>query len=107
MNARIERTRPGGQTAPEDRDGRRLRDPTADHPGGPDLNTLDEQTRRESVEAIKSEIDKADHLDAMRLRLLAGDDPGDDARPDVKSQLVASLDETCEYVLTVTISSSR
>lgn len=64
---------------------------------GLDLNALDEGERRESVEAIKSEIDKADHLGASRVRLLAGRDPGDEARPDAKSQLEASLDEICEY----------
>lgn len=64
---------------------------------GLDINTLDEAERRSSVESIKSEIDKASHLGASRLRLIAGKDPGDERREDAKSQIGHSLDEICAY----------
>lgn len=64
---------------------------------GLNLNALDERTRTESVKAIKEEIDKAAHLNASRLRLLAGKDPGDEKREDAKQQLVESIDEICRY----------
>lgn len=64
---------------------------------GLNVNALDETERRDSVEAIRSEIDKAAHLGASRLRLIAGKDPGDERRPDAKSQLAHSIDEICAY----------
>lgn len=64
---------------------------------GLNINALDEGERRDSVDSIKSEIDAADHLGASRLRLIAGEDPGDERRPDAKGQLAHSLDEICDY----------
>lgn len=64
---------------------------------GLDLNTLEEDHRQASVEAIKEEIDRAIHLNASRLRLLAGKDPGVEQREDAKHQLVESIDEICRY----------
>lgn len=64
---------------------------------GLDINALDESERRSSVESVKSEIDKATHLGASRLRLIAGKDPGDERREEAKSQIAHSLDEICAY----------
>lgn len=75
---------------------------------GLNLNTFDEEHRRASVEAIKEEIDKAAHLNASRLRLLAGKDPGVEQREEAKRQLIKSIKEICRYAderadLTVTL----
>jgi sugar phosphate isomerase/epimerase len=64
---------------------------------GLNLNAFDEEHRQGSVEAIKEEIDKAAHLNASRLRLLAGKDPGVEHREDAKRQLIESIDEICQY----------
>lgn len=64
---------------------------------GLNINALDEPERQSSVESIKSEIDKASHLGASRLRIIAGKDPGDELREEAKAQLVKSLDEICSY----------
>jgi len=64
---------------------------------GLNINALDEDTRQSDVESIKSEVDKADHLGASRIRLIAGKDPGDDQRDEAKRQLERSIDEICDY----------
>lgn len=64
---------------------------------GLDISAVDEGERQRSVESIKSEIDKATHLGASRLRLIAGPDPGNEQREDAKSQLAHSIDEICSY----------
>jgi len=64
---------------------------------GLNSKALEEPERPDSVEAIKSEIDEAAQLGASRLRLIAGEDPGDERRPDAKSQIALSIAEICAY----------
>lgn len=64
---------------------------------GLDLNSKDENKRKEAVQALKQAIDEAIEVGAKRLSLLSGKDPGPQERDSAKNLLVASLQELCDY----------
>lgn len=61
------------------------------------LNTTDEAERRRAVDQIKECIDEAYFMGARGLAVLAGRDPGEQARDAEKKLLVESLKELCQY----------
>lgn len=66
--------------------------------GGHNLNSPDENTRNQAIDAVKSGIDQAYELNAERLGLLSGpapDDPSD--REEQVKLLIDSLNQISEY----------
>lgn len=61
------------------------------------LNTTDDAERRRAVDQIKACIDEAYFMGARGLGVLAGRDPGEQARETEKKLLVESLKELCRY----------
>lgn len=61
------------------------------------LNSLDETERQAAVDQIKSNIDEAAEMGAMRVGFLSGKDPGDADRPAALEALVTSTKELCAY----------
>lgn len=64
---------------------------------GLDLNSFDEEKRREAIQAVKESIDEAIEIGATSLALLSGKDPGEEKRERAKEILVDSLKQLCEY----------
>ena len=62
-----------------------------------DINSLDEATRKASLEKIKEGIDMAAEIGASRLGLLSGPDPGAETRAAATDALVDSLEQICAY----------
>ena len=62
-----------------------------------DINSLDEATRKSSVERVKTGIDQAAELGANRAAVLSGPDPGEAKRGAATGALVESLIELCAY----------
>ena len=61
------------------------------------LNSFDTKDRGNAINAVKNCIDEAYDLGAEVVRIIAGKDPGDAKREEVKKVLVDSLDQVLEY----------
>jgi len=61
------------------------------------LNDFEEEGRRKAVGLCKELVDMASELEAIRIAVLSGPDPGDGVRGEAKSLLIDSLIELCEY----------
>jgi sugar phosphate isomerase/epimerase len=61
------------------------------------LNSLDEELRKKSIQAIKGCIDEAYEVGAKTLTILSGPDPGDQNRKKAMALLIDSLKQLCAY----------
>ncbi len=62
-----------------------------------DLNSLDENERKKAVAALKDFISRAYFLNAEKLLICSGPDPGLAYRKEAKSHLIKSINELLEY----------
>jgi len=65
--------------------------------GKHNLNSPDENQRREAIDAVKAGIDQAYEVEAERLALLSGPAPEGDKREEEIKLLCDSLNQICEY----------
>jgi len=65
--------------------------------GGLNLNSLDEEERRRSLDVLKVHLDEAADMEAETFVVLSGRDPGPEQRLPAVRALVESLRELCAY----------
>jgi sugar phosphate isomerase/epimerase len=62
-----------------------------------DLNSLEETKRQEAVDVLKDFVERAYSLQAEKLMICSGPDPGPSDREKAKRQLIKSLNELLEW----------
>jgi len=97
LDARLAGAGQGRETPPNDGDGYRVRDPTAvDHGRAEQQGPRGARTaglgRGHQIRDRRGRPPRR-----VAIRLIASEDPGDERRPDAKSQIALSIDEICAY----------
>lgn len=62
-----------------------------------DINSFDEEERKQAIQQVKEGIDEAYELGAKALGFLSGKDPGEEKREQALDLLIASTKEVCAY----------
>lgn len=62
-----------------------------------DINSLNEELRRKSVNRLKELIEEAHARGLSKVGLCSGPDPGPEKRSEAKKKLIESLKELCEF----------